>query len=218
MASRLGELFEDAVLKEKIKKKLPFLFNIAELESSRAGKVGMEVGSLRERILIALLIYKFREANVEKELPITSPELDIRLFGSPVSIKTITGVSGVKVIWTVDAKKAREFYENYEPSCDVLLAQIKWEMQQTEIARGKHPGGLFLIPVEVQQRVLQELGKDNYLKLPKVGTNPRGVEISKEGVVRWLTDKETKSLPIVWTRVSITYDPYKRWVDYWKDD
>ena len=60
----------------------------------------MEVGSLHERIIIALLIYKFGEANVETEIPITEPEVDVKLFGEPVSIKTITRkrLSGVKLM------------------------------------------------------------------------------------------------------------------------
>ncbi len=45
MLSRLGEIFEDKKLVRKIKKRLPYLFQLAELESSRAGKIGMEVGS-----------------------------------------------------------------------------------------------------------------------------------------------------------------------------
>jgi len=75
MLSRLIEIFEDERLVEKIRKRLPYLFHLAELESSRAGKIGIEVGSLRE------------------------------------TIKTITGkeFGGVKLIWTVDAKKAKEF-------------------------------------------------------------------------------------------------------------
>ena len=59
MLSRLVKIFEDRKLVEKIEKRLPYLFQLAELESSRAGKIGMEVGSLRERIVVALLIYKF---------------------------------------------------------------------------------------------------------------------------------------------------------------
>ncbi|GFP38267.1 hypothetical protein HKBW3S44_01947, partial [Candidatus Hakubella thermalkaliphila] len=55
----------DEKLVEKIKRRLPYLFQLAELESSRAGKTGMEVGAVRERIVVALLIYKFGEANVE---------------------------------------------------------------------------------------------------------------------------------------------------------
>ena len=46
MSSRLIEMFEDAKLVNRIKNKLPYLFQLAELESSRAGKIGMEVGSL----------------------------------------------------------------------------------------------------------------------------------------------------------------------------
>ncbi|MCL0041977.1 ThaI family type II restriction endonuclease [Peptococcaceae bacterium] len=101
MSSKLIEIFEDARLINRIKNKLPYLFQLAELESSRVGKIGMGVGSLRERIIIALLIYKFGEANVETEISITEPEVDVRLFGEPISIKTITGMgfSGVKLIW-----------------------------------------------------------------------------------------------------------------------
>ena len=49
MASRLIEIFEDKKLIQKIKKRLPHLFQLAEIESSRAGKIGMEVGSLNVR-------------------------------------------------------------------------------------------------------------------------------------------------------------------------
>ena len=68
MSSRLIEIFEDAKLVNRIKNKLPYLFQLAELESSRAGKIGMEVGSLRERVIIDLIIYKFGEANVKIEI------------------------------------------------------------------------------------------------------------------------------------------------------
>ena len=56
---KLLELFEDEVLVLRIKEKLPYLFRLAELESSRAVKIGMEVGVMRERIITALLLYKF---------------------------------------------------------------------------------------------------------------------------------------------------------------
>lgn len=59
MNTRLAEIFKDKELVEKIQRKLPLLFHLAELEASRAGRVGMEVGSIREQILIALLVYKF---------------------------------------------------------------------------------------------------------------------------------------------------------------
>ena len=141
----------------------------------------MEVGSLRERIIIALLIYKFGETNVETEIPITEPEVDVRLFGEPISIKTITGkgFSGVKLIWTVDAQKAREFRENYYPHCDILLIQINWGST----------GGFYYIPLEAQRKLFDKIGRNGYIKLPKSGTNPRGVEITKEALTSLVKDK-----------------------------
>ena len=44
MNSKVIEIFEDKVLIEKIRNKLPHLFSIAAIESSRAGRIGMEVG------------------------------------------------------------------------------------------------------------------------------------------------------------------------------
>ena len=69
MSSHIREIFEDKKLIRKIKKRLPYLFHLAELESSRAGKVEMEVGSIRRRIIVALLIYEFGEKHVEIEIP-----------------------------------------------------------------------------------------------------------------------------------------------------
>jgi hypothetical protein len=210
MSSHLREIFEDSKLVKKIQKRLPYLFQLAELESSRAGKTGMEVGSIRERIIVALLIYKFGEANVETEIPITQPEVDVRLFGEPVSIKTITGKSlgGVKLIWTVDAQKAKEFSERFHPHYDILLAQINW----------KDMGGLYYVPLEVQERVYDEMGRENYISLPKPGTNPRGVEITREALGKLVHDEESRSIAIVWEKMEIEFNSFKRWVDLWRED
>lgn len=210
MPHRLAEIFEDEKLVEKIKRRLPHLFQLAELESSRAGKTGMEVGSVRERIIVALLIYKFGEANVETEIPITEPEVDAKLFGDPVSIKTITGkgFGGVKLIWTVDAQKAKEFRENYYPYCDILLVQINWD----------DFGGFYYIPLDVQKRTFDKIGKQNYIKLPKAGTNPRGAEFTKEALASLVKDSESKGIVINWQRKKVEFNSYKRWVDFWRED
>ena len=209
MSSRLIEIFEDEKLVEKIKRRSPYLFQLAESESSRAGKTGMEVGLLRERIIVALLIYKFGEANVETEIPGTEPEIDARLFGEPISVKTITGkgFGGVKLIWTVDAQKAKEFRESYYPHYDILLVQINWS----------NMGGFYYIPLEAQKGLFDKIGKQNYIKLPKPGTNPRGVEITKEALSCLFKSSESKSIDINWQRSIIDFNPYKKWVDYWKE-
>jgi hypothetical protein len=210
MSNQLIEVFEDKKLIEKIKKRLPYLFQLAELESSSAGKTGMEVGSVRERIVVSLLIYKFGEENVETEIPITEPEVDVKLFGKPISIKTITGkgFAGVKLIWTVDAEKSKEFYKNYYPSCDILLVQINWEAL----------GGFYYIPLEIQKRIFDKTCRENYIKLPKKGTNPRGVEISKEALLSLVEDSASNKIEIGWKRTKIDFNPYKRWVDFWKEE
>ena len=210
MNSRLAEIFEDRELKVRIQKKLPYLFGIAESESSRARKIGMQVGSLRENIIIALLIYKFGEENVETEIPITEREVDLKLFGQPVSVKTITGkgFGGVKLIWTVDAQKAREFSENYYPRCDTLLAQVNWDSK----------GAFYYLPLEVQKRFFEEIGRQRYIKLLKPGTNPRGVEITKEALEAIATDKDSKAIDIHWQRTEMAYNPYERWVEHWRDE
>lgn len=210
MSSRLTEVFEDEALINKIKQRLPYSYQLAELESSRAGKIGMEVGSLREKIMIALLIYKFGEVNVKTDIPITEPEVDVELLGEPLSIKTITGkgFSGVKLIWTVDAQNAKEFRDGYYPRCDMLLVQIVWNAI----------GGFYYIPLEAQERLLREMGREKYIKLPSPGTNPRGVEITKEALSRLVQGEGTRVIEVNWQRAEIDYNPYKRWVDYWRED
>ena len=208
MSSRLDELFSDSQLVEKIQRGLPYLFSLAELESSRAGKIGMQVGSLRENIIIALLIYKFGDVNVSTNIPITQAEVDVILFGKPISIKTISDkkLAGVKLIWTVDSYKAKEFCDNYSPICHMLFIHITWGCI----------GGLYYIPLEVQKDIFAMLGRENYIKLPIPGTNPRGVEIKKEALLNLLTDTRTRKIDIIWQKPNVEFNLYNRWIEHWK--
>ncbi|OQB07641.1 MAG: hypothetical protein BWY18_00262 [Candidatus Cloacimonetes bacterium ADurb.Bin211] len=210
MSDYLLQLFDDNNTVLKIQKRLPYLFQLAELESSRAGKIGMEVGSLREKIIVALLIYLFGEKNVETELAITEPELDVKLYGNPISIKTITDskIRGIKLIWTVDALKSKEFLNSYQPKCDILLVQINWN----------NYGGFYYIPLSVQKSVFDKIGREKYIKLPKAGTNPRGIELTGEALDNLFKDQNSKSISIFWYRTEIFYNPYKRWIDLWMED
>lgn len=206
----ITDLFTDQELVTKIQARLPELFYLAELESSRAGKVGMEVGSARERILIALLIYKFGNANIETNLPITESEVDVKVFDNPISIKTMTGkrLGGVKLIWTVDAEQAYRFSQNYSPSCDILLAQVNWDDW----------GWFFFFPTPAQLEVLDHIGRQRYIKLPKAGTNPRGVEISAEALNILADHPASLKIPVKWQRKKVDYNPYERWLELWQKD
>lgn len=210
MIEQISELFSDVKLVERIKLKLPQLFHLAELESSRAGKIGMEVGTTRERIVSALLIYKFGEQNVKTDVPITEAETDVLLYNKPISIKTITGKNfgGIKLIWTVDAQKANEFSKKYKPTCDLILVQINWDDK----------GGFYYIPLEVQQQVLKKVGNENYIKLPKAGTNPRGVEMEGEAMRLLVSNRKTLIIPIDWRKENINFNAYNRWVELWSTD
>ncbi len=210
MNPKIRELFEDKNIIAKIQNKLPKLFQLAELESARARKIGMEVGQVREKIIVALFIYKFGERNVQTEIPITKAETDVIVYNNPISIKTITGgnFGGVKLIWTVDKVKAKEFLDNYGPSCDVVLVQINWN----------NGGGFYYVPREVQMEIFKKLGRTKYIKLPVEGTNPRGVEISAEGLVNLIEHKETFKIPINWRKENIAFKPFQRWLDLWQND
>lgn len=206
--SRLGELFEDNDFKELVRRKLPVLFKMAHQDIARGDKAGMEVGTLREQILIAMLMCKFGEENIDTSA-ITDPEVDVKLFGEPISIKTKTGTgdSGVKACWTVDQTKARAFIEHYTPSCELLLVEIG----------NSSIGKMYFIPLGVQSEIFNRLGCNAYFKMPPPGTNPRGVEFSKEALKAMKGHARTKSIEIRWNRVDIDYTPYERWLNYWRN-
>lgn len=211
MTKKIHVLFNEKYLIKKIKEKLPYLFQLAEIDNSRDGKLGMEIGSARERIVIALLIYKFGEENIKTDIGITESETDVIVFDEPISIKTVTNkkVVGVKLIWTVDAQKALEFINNYSPDCDILFVHINWG--------GK--GAMYLLSKEGQQEILSKHGKEFYFKLPKQGTNPRGVEITNEAINKLVEHPTTKKIEIDWSRDdSVDYNAYDRWVDHWKEE
>lgn len=209
----IDSLFTDDKIIRKIKARLPHLFYLAQIDSSRAGKIGMQIGSMRENVLVALLMYQFGIENVNVDIPITKTEIDVIVSGSPISIKTVsiktrTNFGGIKAVWTVDAAKVREFIMNYRPSAHILLVQVNFGGT-----------GIFsLIPLSVQKEILSQTGNDNYLKPPKEGTNPRGVEFTQNAMNRLISHPDTKKFEIEWIRPTVEYNIYKRWIDYWTEE
>ena len=117
--------------------------------------------------------------------------------------------SSIKLIWTVDAKKALEFKNTYMPSCDMLVAKIRWNGE----------GKLLLFSKESQQQVLNDIGRDRYIKLPKENTNARGVEITAEALSILETHKDTRCININFTREKIDYrEIYTKWLDAWREE
>ena len=202
------ELFRSPY-KEKIQKVLPTLFNMVELENRRGNRLGMEVGTARERVLIALLMYVYGYKSVEFP-PSNSPELDVLVNNQPLSIKTKSskGLTGVKLVWTVDWNKIEAFLGTYLPTSDLLYINIIW---------GK-TGRFFLIPEHVQRAVLERLTITDYTKVPPRGTNPRGVELSKTAMHLLQTHQDTQSFTIDWKRdksLLVERALYDRWIGLW---
>ena len=210
MADLLSEIFLDEKLVDRVKRRLPCMFKIAEMDISRGGRVGMEVGVLREQIIIALLIYKFGEDNVITDIPTNEPQTDVKLRGhdNPISIKTKTGsgLSGVKLVWTVDWRMVEEFCSNYYPTHDTLFINVNWNKR----------GVFAYVPLSVHREVFEYLGRASYIKQPKRGTNPRGVEISSKALKLCLEHADTKKIDIIWQCDDVVeYSPYNRWVELW---
>ena len=177
------------------------------MDCSRDGKIGMEVGVVREKIIISLFIKLFSKKNVDTNIKINEKEIDVKCFGENISIKTITGFKGPKLIWTVDRDKVLEFAKNYRPECSIVLVLIDWEKKTNK-------GGFYYISKNAQINVQKQL-KDKYLKLPKQGTNPRGVEMSNDALRNLLDEKEIKKIPIDWKKKDLKYNPLQRWTNEW---
>ncbi|GAA9571541.1 hypothetical protein HpHA50_27660 [Helicobacter pylori] len=91
-------LFNDERMILKIQEKLPYLFQLVESENSMDGKLGMEIGPARERVIIALMLYYFGKENVQTDLAITQKEVDVIVLNKPYSIKTAQTLNGIKLI------------------------------------------------------------------------------------------------------------------------
>src|SRR5574343_1035878 len=113
---KLDAIFLDDIVVSQIQKTLPKLFQMAEDQNSKNGKLGMNVGSTREKILIGILVTHLGEEKII-ESNINEKEVDIIVFEEPISIKTISRrkLTGVKMAWVVDKYKALEFITKEKP-------------------------------------------------------------------------------------------------------
>ena len=207
----MNKFLKSKLIAKKIKEKLPKFFQIAEIENSKNNKIGMEVGVAREKIVIAFLIYELGEENVNTKIPINKKEVDVIVFNKPISIKTILGktIKNIKLIWTVDYKKAVDFVQNYKCKADMLLIHVNWGGE----------GGLFFVKKEIQNNFLERCGKENFFILPKKGTNSRGIEIRKEILKKIIKHEDTEFIKIKWNKdPNLKYNPYKRWIDLWREE
>jgi hypothetical protein len=198
------EWFDNQIFISMVKNNLPRLFKKAEIESMRGGKIGMEVGVLRERILIALLLKSFGEENVKFDFSSTDNSKDTQVFDDILSIKTFmnNGYGGVKVFWASDNKTVKNAVDNYIPQNHILISNINW---------GTKNGGLYLISLNTQLKIFNTIGVENYLKINN--GNNRGISIQTEVLKTLLSHQETKHITVDWVEPNLNYNIYERWIN-----
>lgn len=198
------EWFNNKIFQEITQKNLPFLFKKAELETTRGGKIGMEVGVLRERILVSILIKSFGLENIITEFGVTENSKDVKVYNDILSIKTFTnsGYGGIKVFWASDNQSVLNAIETYQPKNHLLVSHIKW---------GLINDGLYLIPLELQQDYFDKYGVDNYLKINS--GNNRGISFNTEILKKMLSHNNTKKIKIDWKIPSFEFNVFERWIN-----
>ena len=202
MNNLIVQMFQSPDNLERIRKKLPPAFEMVGQQAH-----GAEVGVLREGVLIGMFMAFLGESRVNPDTEVV--EADCAVGNVPLSIKTVTGktLSNVRIKWTVDQEKVREFIEAFAPGCDLLIVRILWDAE----------GRISYIPLEAQQRVFAALGKPQYLDY-RPGTNTRGINLSRYALDSMEKNPQSTIVPVEWYRSVQSQSKYDRWVSYWQDD
>jgi len=90
----------------------------------------------------------------------------------------------------------------------MILVQINWN----------NSGGLYYVNERIQVKALESMGRENYIKLPKPNTNPRGVELSISAMQELITHPDTLRIVIDWKKEKINFKPLARWIELWQMD
>lgn len=198
------DIFTSVEFQDLIKSKLPKLFEIAEVESTRGGKIGMEVGILRERVLTSFFISKVGEDNVVSDSSATENSKDVQVNGDDISIKTFTGsgYSGVKIFWTSDTESAKRVMDTYTPKFDLIVANINW---------GSNKGGLYYVDKQTQRQVMDSVGRNKFLKISS-GSNNRGITYGTDVLKKLLNHENTLKIEIDWVKTNEKFNIFERWV------
>jgi hypothetical protein len=183
-----------------IREKLPPAFQAVENEL----KGNPAVGLLREQVIIGMLIAFLGKENIEIIESGVNPDVDCYVGKDPLSIKTVSNSGSIRIKWTSNALKAKEFMRSYEPKCDLLVIRIAWEAA----------GSITMIPVDVQRNIFTQIGINKYLDY-RGSTNTRGVNLTHEVESKITKNSNVTRLDIFWKKSDQIINPIDRWIDYW---
>ena len=203
MNNLIVEMLKSVDYMTRIRKKLPPAFEMVQQQAS-----GPEVGVLREGVLIGMFMAFLGEGRIVPNTNAVQADIDCYVADIPLSIKTVTGnnMGGIRVKWTSDQEKAREFIDSFSPEYDLLIVRILWENE----------GRISYIPVEAQQKAFGKLGV-KYLDY-RQGTNTRGINLSREALTTLESDPDSVVRQLEWFKSVQPQSRYDRWVSYWQDE
>ena len=183
----MSKAFEKPDFIEAVQNRVPDLLTQAELDARKYGKIGLNAGIFRKKAIIDFLALQFNTEEIQ--FP-DRPDIDLIIDKLPVKIRTITGTRGIKIKWTIDRDRVLDYAREYKPLCGILLIR-KRRVNDSKL----YPYGMFWIPLDTQLTIFKDLKSTKYLKLPKIDTNSRGIELSHDTIDRLLKDKNTKHIP-----------------------
>lgn len=151
-----------------------------------------------------MLVAFLGETNVKQIESGVNPDIDCYVDSEPLSIKTVSLSGGIRLKWTSNAVKSKEFISSFEPNSNLLVIRVSWG----------YTGTISFIPLEAQQHFFKRYGVNQYLDY-RGSTNTRGVNLSSTAEYELLKNPSTVILNILWGKSGSTVNPVKQWTDYW---
>ena len=185
MSDLIRQLLTDPSYVKIIQQKLPPAFQTVEDEL----KGNPAVGLLREQIILGMLIAFLGEASVKLIKSGVNPDIDCYVDSEPLSIKTVSFSGGIRLKWTSNAVKAKEFIDSYKPTSHLLVIRVAWGEK----------GTIRFITLDIQQLIFSKIGVVRYLDY-RGTTNTRGVNLSPEAEQALNQHPLSVNLPILWER------------------
>ena len=162
---------------EKYIKGLLSLYQSSQTECSRSTGLTPEVGSSRERDLIASF-YSNPLLNVNFDIS-NDKEEDVTINNNNISIKHSSNKniskSGIKIIWTVDNEKQNEFLKHFTFKCDLIIVFVRFD----KIIENGHIEIIYISRSElIHQQTNSYIRKETIFKC--LEGNSRGIEFEKK--------------------------------------
>lgn len=159
-----------------VQQHLIYLYQQSQSECTKNGKLSMEIGTAREKDLIAVLHYHMGK-DVEYNVGIHDPE-DIKICGENFSIKhssSSVGKGSIKLKWTSDTHQATKFKEQ-------LLSCFSDEYYNNMILVYVDKLTMTITIFAIKKEIIIN-GVKNFMHqafVNRTGTNNRGVEFSPQ--------------------------------------